>query len=64
MAIQSEKEDVTQSIQEKVESENALEEFQAILKEALHVLHYPEEVFEISKEADAIFRSKYSCSNG
>ncbi|MED4650599.1 Glu/Leu/Phe/Val family dehydrogenase [Bacillus pseudomycoides] len=50
MAIQSEKEDVTQSIQEKVESENALEEFQAILKEALHVLHYPEEVFEFFKK--------------
>lgn len=50
MAIQSEKEDVTQSIQEKVESENALEEFQSILKEALHVLHYPEEVFEFLKK--------------
>ncbi|WP_439742560.1 Glu/Leu/Phe/Val family dehydrogenase [Bacillus pseudomycoides] len=50
MAIQSQKEDVTQSIQAKVESENALEEFQAILKEALHVLHYPEEVFEFLKK--------------
>lgn len=32
MVIQSEKEDITQSIQEKVEVENPLEEFQAILK--------------------------------
>lgn len=32
------------------EVENPLEEFQAILKEALHFLHYPDEVFEFLKK--------------
>ncbi|MEN1935566.1 Glu/Leu/Phe/Val dehydrogenase [Paenibacillus sp. 102] len=50
MAVQSEKEDVTQSIQGKVEVENPLEEFQAILKEALQALRYPEEVFDFLKK--------------
>lgn len=49
MAIQSEK-NTTQSIKGKVEVENPLEEFQSILKEALQVLHYPEEVFEFLKK--------------
>ncbi|MDM5153975.1 Glu/Leu/Phe/Val dehydrogenase [Bacillus sp. DX1.1] len=37
-------------MQEKIELENPLEEFQAILKEALHVLCYPDEVFEFLKK--------------
>lgn len=49
MAIQSEK-NTTQSVQGKVEVENPLEEFQSILKEALQVLRYPEEVFEFLKK--------------
>ncbi|WP_375337655.1 Glu/Leu/Phe/Val dehydrogenase [Bacillus sp. 3103sda1] len=49
MAIQSEK-NITQSMQGKVEIENPLEEFQSILKEALQVLRYPEEVFEFLKK--------------
>ncbi|PEB54814.1 glutamate dehydrogenase [Bacillus pseudomycoides] len=49
MAIQSEK-NTTQSVQGKVEIENPLEEFQSILKEALQVLRYPEEVFEFLKK--------------
>ncbi|MEH7457648.1 MULTISPECIES: Glu/Leu/Phe/Val dehydrogenase [unclassified Bacillus (in: firmicutes)] len=48
MAIQSEK-NTTQSVQGKIEVENPLEEFQSILKEALQVLRYPEEVFEFLK---------------
>lgn len=49
MAIQSEK-NTTQSVQGKIEVENPLEEFQSILKEALQVLRYPEEVFEFLKK--------------
>ncbi|CAG9611601.1 Catabolic NAD-specific glutamate dehydrogenase RocG [Bacillus rhizoplanae] len=49
MAIQSEK-NTTQSMQGKVEIENPLEEFQSILKEALQILRYPEEVFEFLKK--------------
>ncbi|MCP1123016.1 Glu/Leu/Phe/Val dehydrogenase [Bacillus rhizoplanae] len=37
-------------MQGKVEIENPLEEFQSILKEALQVLRYPEEVFEFLKK--------------
>ncbi|PEZ05912.1 glutamate dehydrogenase [Bacillus sp. AFS018417] len=37
-------------MQEKVEIENPLEEFQSILKEALQILRYPEEVFEFLKK--------------
>ncbi|RAN84899.1 Glu/Leu/Phe/Val dehydrogenase [Bacillus sp. SRB_331] len=44
MPIQSEKHTNT------VEVENPLEEFQAILKEALHFLSYPDEVFEFLKK--------------
>ncbi|MGE7936883.1 Glu/Leu/Phe/Val family dehydrogenase [Bacillus paramycoides] len=44
MPIQSEKQTNT------VELENPLEEFQAILKEALHFLRYPDEVFEFLKK--------------
>lgn len=50
MAVKSEKENGTQPMQEKIELENPLEEFQAILKEALHVLCYPDEVFEFLKK--------------
>ncbi|WP_429709179.1 Glu/Leu/Phe/Val family dehydrogenase [Bacillus rhizoplanae] len=49
MVSQSEK-NTTQSMQGKVEIENPLEEFQSILKEALQVLRYPEEVFEFLKK--------------
>lgn len=44
MPIQSEKHTNT------VEVENPLEEFQSILKEALHFLSYPDEVFEFLKK--------------
>lgn len=35
---------------EEIHEDNPLKEFQATLKEAIHILHYPEEVFEFLKK--------------